>query len=369
MTGGRIVAPAAGGIRRAAVDGVRLGLAGEDLVDHGCDLAGHETFERGQLRGRGKIAGQAILFALHGQVLRLVIVVLHSPQDRFVLQDEALAALGVGLADVFAGLEPDHIAAARHVERPGRLHGMAGLFLVLLQGKEIQEHLQILAVKQVGIGEILAAGLVVDDAEVGRTVLFVGIHAVDDLYALAAQNIHAVDLAGEQTVAAGGMVDDGRHLGAGGEGQLLRRGGELRQTQLARHIQHDGGSLLPVAGGEIALAAGAGVALREVGLHARVHAALGERRDLRVGEGGKAALRLGLAHDVLENVMDEGAEQRRVEFCLLPWRGAQAVLQEKRVPAAREPVDLRRGKRDRPAVERTHRLWPHGGEGIRAALR
>ena len=47
----------------------------------------------------------------------------------------------------------------------------------------------------------------------------------------------------------------------------------------------------------------------------------------------------------------------------------QAVLQEKRVPAAREPVDLRRGKRDRPAVERTHRLWPHGGEGIRAALR
>ena len=82
-----------------------------------------------------------------------------------------------------------------------------------LQGKEIQEHLQVLAVKQVGIGEILAAGLVVDDAEVGRAILFVG--------------VHAVDLAGEQTVAAGGMVDDGRHLAAGGEGQLLRRGGEL----------------------------------------------------------------------------------------------------------------------------------------------
>ena len=218
MAGGRIVAPAAGGIRRAAVDGVRLGLAGEDLVDHGCDLAGHETFERGQLRGRGKIAGQAVFFKLHGQVLRLAVIMLHGLQDRLVLQDEALAAqllaaLGVGLADVFAGLEPDHIAAARHIERPGRLHGMASLFLVLLQGKEIQEHLQVLAVKQVGIGEILAAGLVVDDAEVGRAVLFVG--------------IHAVDLAGEQTVAAGGMVDDGRHLAAGGEGQLLRRGGEL----------------------------------------------------------------------------------------------------------------------------------------------
>ena len=136
------------------------------------------------------------------------------------------------------------------------------------------------------------------------------------------------------------MVDDGRHLAAGGEGQLLRRGGELRQTQLAGHVQHDGGSLLPVAGGEISLAAGAGVTLREVGLHTRVHAALGERRDLRVGEGREAALRLGLAHDVLENVMDEGAEQRRVKFRLLPGKRPQAVLQEEGVAAAGEAVEL-----------------------------
>ena len=67
--------------------------------------------------------------------------------------------------------------------------------------------------------------------------------------------------------------------------------------------------------------------------------------------------------------MDEGAEQRRVKFRLLPGKRPQAVLQEEGVAAAGEAVELRGGQGERLSIERLHGGGGHIRKMIAAARR
>ena len=297
---------------------------------------------------------------LERQVLRLFFIRFHRMQNGLVVQNQPLAAqvlppLVVGMRGVFPGFEFDHIAPARDIEHAGRLHGLPSLLLIRFQCEQIQQHLQILSVEQFCIVKILVAGFVINDAEIACSVCLI--------------DVYAVNLTGQQAGAAFCAVFDRRQRAAGGKAQFLCRRCELRQAQFPRHVHHDGGSLLPVAGRKIAFAARSGFSLWEICAHAGIHTALCQRRNFPVRHGREAAVLLRRSYNVFEHVMHERAEQGCVEFCLLPWRGAQAVLQEERIAAACKTVDLRGGERDGPAVERAYRFRPHGGEGICAALR
>ena len=67
--------------------------------------------------------------------------------------------------------------------------------------------------------------------------------------------------------------------------------------------------------------------------------------------------------------MDEGAEQRRVKFRLLPGKRPQAVLQEEGVAAAGKAVELRGGQGERLSIERLHDGGGHIRKMIAAARR
>ena len=82
--------------------------------------------------------------------------------------------------------------------------------------------------------------------------------------------------------------------------------------------------------------------------------ALRDGGEFRFADGREAALRHHVADGLLQHIVDERAEDRRVKTGLLPRFGFEPILQEILIFTGRKFIKLRGRKADLSAVEAAH---------------
>ena len=123
-----------------------------------------------------------------------------------------------------------------------------------------------------------------------------------------------------------------------------------------RHVGHDLPHLLAQAAEEVGEARGFLLKVVEFVVDVALRPAVGESTELLVRHGGETA---GLRHvlrRVLQDIVEERADLRRIERRRAAGLGLEPVLQKVRVPAGGEALGLRRREVQPLAVERTHAL-------------
>ena len=273
---------------------------------------------------------------------------LHGVQHGGIVEQQAGAAHRAGaLSGRLLGREPavgrDEHVARRNVEH-ARRHDLVPVArgAGALEREEVQQHLQPHAVPHVRERERLAPGLVIDDAQVELAVVQPAVHAVG----------HAAHVERHLAV----RERDRRDLLGVCEVELKIQRHKVARAQLVRHVGHDLPHLLAQAAEEVGKARGFLLKVVEFVVDVALRPAVGESTELLVRHGGKTA---GLRHvlrRVLQDVVEERADLRRVERRRAAGLGPEPVLQEVRIPAGGKALGLRRREVQPPAVERAHAL-------------
>ena len=223
-----------------------------------------------------------------------------------------------------------------------------------LDGKEIQKHLKPLPAKKIGIVKFLVARLVVDDAEIAAV--------------RRVQCIDPIDKAGEHRLPIGRFNDHGRKLAVIRKRELLVARGKARHTQLVGYITHDAQHLLAVSPKEIVAPFVCLLRGRHKILRILIHVLRRDPENRFPRNRMEPALRHHIAHRTLEHMVRKRSEDGRVKACLPPRLEFQPIAQEKRIPAARKLVELRRGEPDLFAIEPLHRFSGNCGDRKTAPL-
>ena len=255
---------------------------------------------------------------------------LHRVQHGGVVEQQAGAAHRAGaLFGRLLGREPavgrDEHVARRNVEHAGRHDLMpvargAGA----LEREQVQQHLQPHTVPHVRERECLAPGLVIDDAQVELAVVQPAVHAVG----------HAAHV--ERYLAV--RECDRRNLLGVCEVEFKIQRHKVARAQFVRHVGLP--HLLAQAAKEIGKARGFFLKVVEFVVDVALRPAVGEAAELLIRHGGKAAGIRHVLRRVLQDIVEERADLRRIERRRSAGLGLESVLQEVCVPAGGEALGL-----------------------------
>ena len=273
---------------------------------------------------------------------------LHGVQHALVVEQQAGAAHRTGaLSGCLLGREPavgrDEHVARRDVEY-ARRHDLVPVArgAGALEREEVQQHLQAHAVPHVRERKRLAPGLIIDDAQVELAVVQPAVYAVG----------HAAHVERHLAV----RERDRRDLLGVCEVELKIQRHKVAPAQLVRHVGHNLPHLLAQAAEEIGKARGFLLKVVEFVVDVALRPAVGKAAELLVRHGGEAAGGRHVLRRVLQDIVEERADLRRIERRRAAGLGLEPVLQKVRVPAGGEALGLRRREVQPLAVERTHAL-------------
>ena len=266
-----------------------------------------------------------------GQVLRRV-AVLHRVQHGGIVEQHAGAAHRAGaLFGRLLGREPavgrDEHVARRNVEH-ARRHDLVPVArgAGALKREEVQQHLQPHAVPHVRERECLAPGFIVDHAQIELIVVQPAVHTVG----------HAAHV--ERYLAV--RERDRRDLLGVCEVEFKIQRHKVARAQLVRHVGHDLPHLLAQAAEEVGKACGFLLKVVEFVVDVALRPAVGEAAELLIRHGGKAAGIRHVLRRVLQDIVEERADLRRIERRRSAGLGLESVLQEVCVPAGGEALGL-----------------------------
>ena len=182
------------------------------------------------------------------------------------------------------------------------------------EGEEIQQHLQVHPVQNLGKRKFLVSGLVVYHTQPELSVVQPAVHAVG----------HADEGQGLRALA----QLNGRDILRFGEIQLEVQRREIRKPQLVRHVLHHPPHIVPQALEEVDKAARLLLKIVELLMDIDFHILVRERTQLLVRNRTEAAARPDLAGHVFEDIVHEGTHLRRLESRGLVRLCLQSVLAE-----------------------------------------
>ena len=194
----------------------------------------------------------------------------------------------------------------------------------LLQSEEIEQHLDIQAHLHRREVEGLPAGLVVHHPEIQ--------------FAVPDPAVHPVHLAAQTQLAVGLRNHHRRQISPVTEGELKGQGHEIRMAQLPGNLVDDGIGRPAQPGEEVAEP---GIAVPEVvqlPLHILLDIPAHQGVESLVLHRGKAALFQHVPGDMLEQIVEEGADLRRIKSRRFPGLCPQAILHEIGKVAAAQPL-------------------------------
>ena len=206
---------------------------------------------------------------------------------------------------------------------------------LLLQSKEVQQHLQSHTVKNIAIVKILLSGLV--------------IHNPEEIGAANPISIHPIHKTDELGLHIPGGHLDGGHFPIPAKAKFKVHRLKLTRAQLLPQLLHHEAQLLHITAEQIfhPLRVNLAEMLSGIGLGMLI----GDFHGLLQRNLMKATLRHHIPGRFLQHRVNIGAEFRRVNLRFLPLPGPQAVLEEIGETAFRLPVNLRCGQIEPPAIE------------------
>ena len=223
------------------------------------------------------------------------------------------------------------------------------LFSLLLQGKEVEKHLNVQSHLHRRQVEGLFAGLVIHHPEVQLAILYPAVHPVH----LATQPQLGVRL--------------GHHHGGQGtivaEGQFKFQRDKIRMPQLLCHLVYDGVSGVPQTGKQVLEPGVSPLKIVQLLLHIQVDVFPHQLVQLFVIHCREAAHAQHIPGDVFQQKVEKGADLRRVKSRRGPGPRLQTVLHEVRKMAGAHPLQPGGGHGHPVAVQR-----PDGTAGQSAPL-
>ena len=304
-----------------------------------------------QLGGGGDTAGK-IAAPVHPQ--RQVAglchgLVLHGLEDLRLVQQQsgALQRLFPLLFQIFGRHVPvqaQNLVPGREIQHPGGFNIPAEVLLPLfLQGKEVQQHLNVQAHADIGQVKFLFAGFVIHHPDVQLVILDPA--------------VHPVHLAPYPQLAAG--LGDGHRRQRPvlpTEGQFKGHGNEVGVPQFLRHLVNDGIGRgpqplekIPEPGTPVLeVVQFPGYVLVDILPHQLVQPV--------VVHGGKAPLGQHIPGHTFQQVMEEGADLGRVKGRRFPGLGPKTVFHEIGKVAGPQPFQPGGGHGDAFSINRLHGL-------------
>ena len=184
-----------------------------------------------------------------------------------------------------------------------------------MQGKEVQQHLNIQSHADVGQIEFLLAGFVVHHPEVQLIVLDPAVHPVH----LAAY---------PQFPVRPGNGDSGQRSVLPSEPQFEGHGDKIRVAQFLRHLVNDSVGVGPQTVEQIPEPGGTVLEIVQLLFRVLVDILSGQAVKFFVIHRGKAALPQYVPGDVFQQIVEKRADLGRVEGGRFPGLGPQTVLHE-----------------------------------------
>ena len=194
-----------------------------------------------------------------------------------------------------------------------------------MQGKEVQQHLNIQSHADVGQIEFLLAGFVVHHPEVQLIVLDPAVHPVH----LAAY---------PQFPVRAGNGDGRQRSVLSAESQLEGHRDEIRVAQFLRHLVDDSVGVGPQTVEQIPEPGGTVLKIVQLLFRVLVDVLSGQAVKFFVIHHGKAALSQHIPGDIFQQIVEKRADLGRVEGGRFPGLGPQAVLHEVGKVAGAQPL-------------------------------
>ena len=248
-------------------------------------------------------------------------LMLHGLQHRRVLQEKsgAFQRLFPLLLQSLRGDAPlrrQNLVPGGEIQHACRLDLFSEKFRpFLLQGKEVQQHLNIQSHADVGQIEFLLAGFVVHHPEVQLIVLDPAVHPIH----LAAY---------PQFTVRTGNGDGGQCSVLPSEPQFEGHGDKIRVAQFLRHLVNDSVGVGPQTVEQIPEPGGTVLEIVQLLFRVLVDILSGQAVKFFVIHCGKAALSQHIPGDIFQQIVEKRADLGRVEGGRFPGLGPQAVLHE-----------------------------------------